>query len=361
MVTKPAIPVNKKTAVNTKQVPAKPSKTGTVISSTKKAPAKAAAPVKPVKVVVHGVKQTPKGPAPSKKTVALSKADSTAIRATNSMDEKVRIVAKSALKSTNIPAASKKAIVEAVVKGAKENADKAVAAKRMEVAVKKTGADIKGYQVSTHAKQAVFAAKRNASVQAKAPAKVVESKNVSPVKKALKAAKSVVASVTLTKGEAKKFYAAKTPADKTAVAVNAMLKDSKIPAAAKKAVVSAVVKTAAAARPSTKAVPAKKVEPAKKPTKAVKTKPVTAATLKSTPVAAPVPTTQSPSLAGSAPAKSDVNPFLEATQNRFLTNVAAPAPALKLPPEMSAEKAQAREKFLRDSFRTLVATARVGS
>jgi hypothetical protein len=105
---------DKKVSVPTKQVPAK----------------KAPVPAKkttPVKVVVHGVKNTPTGPKADKKSIVLTKAESKVFHATKNMDTKGGIVATAALRSTNIPKAAQKAIVNTVVKQAKQAADNAVA------------------------------------------------------------------------------------------------------------------------------------------------------------------------------------------------------------------------------------------
>lgn len=327
MATKPAIPVNKKIPVATKQVPAKkpaPAKPAVKAVAKASVPVKKPAGVSTKQAIVDHVKARYIG---TQVGEAIKSGSQTKVDAANKLLKANNIVLKVVPVKKAAPPAAAKKIVET--------------AKKFEPV------------------------KKVAAVQGIKP--IQGAKATAPVKNALKSAKPVVASVTLTKGEAKKFYAAKTTAGKTAVAAKAMLKDSKIPAAAKKTVVAAVVKTAVA-RPSVKAVPAKKVEPAKKPTKAVKTKPVTAATPKSTPAAAPIPTTQSPSQVGSlAPSsflpKPEVNQFLAAVpENPYIKNAPPPvSPLSNLPPQMSAEKALEREKFLRGTFRAMVATTPIGS
>jgi len=327
MATKPTIPVNKKIPVATKQVPAKkpaPAKPALKAVAKASVPVKKPAGVSTKQAIVDHVKARYIG---TQVGEAIKSGNQTKVDAANKLLKANNIVLKVVPVKKAAPPAAVKKIVET--------------AKKFEPV------------------------KKVAAVQGIKP--VQGAKATAPVKNTLKSAKPVVASVTLTKGEAKKFYAAKTTADKTAVAVKAMLKDSKIPAAAKKAVVATVVKTAVA-RPSTKAVPVKKVEPAKKPTKAVKTKPVTAATPKSTPAAAPIPTTQSQSQAGSlAPSsflpKPEVNKFLAAIpENPYVKAAPEPtAPQLKLPPEMTTEKALEREKFLRNTFRSMTATSRIST
>lgn len=254
MATKPAIPVNKKPAVATKQVSAPARKSGTVSTTTPKKPAqpvKAAGPAKAsVKVAPKPAAKKAAPTSPAKVTgnlvklsdgvVKLNAKESKAFHATKSMDKKSTIVATAAIKSTRIPAAAKKAIVKAVVADTKKKADAAVAARvttpikkaesaktnakkigrhigkavaraaavvekadgpkadaplkkivkkidkivrkpsKIDVAVKKTGSDTKGYEISTPEKQAAFAAKREASKKpvaallAPKPASIVE-------------------------------------------------------------------------------------------------------------------------------------------------------------------------------------------
>ena len=227
-----------------------------------------------------------------------------------------------------------KAIVEAVVKKAKVDADKAVAKKNLLTAVKKTGADTKGYQIGTAASQKAFAAKREASK-----------------------AGNVVTSEMIKSGK---------------VTREALLKQVGKPSGIppKKAVAGPIRGLTADKQPKAKAA-----EPAKKPVKPA-AKP-TAKSATRAPVVAAKSTTSAP-VSSQAGSSTDVKKIVEqaviaanpntenkfaaaAPKNPFLAAAGAPRPAANLPPEMTAAQAKDRETFLRSTFRTMQATTRIGS
>ena len=360
--TKPAIPVNKKIPVATKQVPAKTNKTGTVISSTKKP---AIASKGSTVNYGHGT------------VVKLDKKESAAFHSTKNMRKKTIIVAAAAIRTgvLTIPPAVQKAKAAAGTAVAKANLAKAVVKqvaakeklKAIDVAIKNTGSDTKGYQVSTHEKHAAFAAKREASLHQPTVLKMTK-KESDTFHKAM-AKKSTVKKI-----EEKKF----APVKKVVAVKGIVAKTAKLVSATDKAVAAhlrkedAVDKMKAAEKDLKNTVKAvvKKAEPAKKSVKAVAKKAVKPATpATSASVAKKTASGHATSPAGSSEQvvvnpPAVVNKFVPTFKaNPFLPKpAAAPTPApIKVPAEMTKDAALRREASLKASLTWLGSTARIGS
>lgn len=187
---------DKKVSVPTKQVP-------------KKAPAPAkTTPVKPVKVKVYGVKETPKGTVPSDRTVKLNQTDSKAFHAAKTPQEQAKVIGKAVLKDKGPAGAAARKIADQAVKQAKIKADKAVAMANLAKAkVKQADANAKLKKVDADIK----AAKGIVKVATKA-ANIVEKKDgakaAAPLKKTIKKLDEVIKKT----GSSTKGYKESTPA-----------------------------------------------------------------------------------------------------------------------------------------------------